>query len=692
MVGRICSWALINKVIVMEINPFEDVIVSEPRRIEKPVGGLNDKPLQTLVGQFAALTGDPFPRACRQPGARFIISPEPGYGKSHLIGRLFKELQSSATLVYLRPFTDPGSCWKSILLKMVQEMEFPDSAQAEFCLEDEPNQLEALMHGILMNVLVIGIESGAVKLKNKKAALDSLKKASLGNLRKNKKWVDLVTSTRTGLANQMQKQLNRVGIKLNASPISWLGVLTTYAYLPNEFSLRQACLDWMKGGSLDDDEASKIGIRPADRLNAELSVEQINDTCKQRIQDFCSLAGYYRPFVFCFDQTENYGADIDIAHKFGEVIQDLVNDYANVLIVVTANQHVWTNKVLPNWEEAQRHRLAQPYIDLEPINRDQALELIRHRLSEWQSGKSESEAFTDRSWFDELFRDKQGWGVRQLLHQCAKRWQEIKDQKIVPPDIAEYYQEYIRKIKSQPRRMVFDPDILTWLVREVISDAGTTVKPFKSQKGYFTLHWKHKNQNVYFGFESGSHWSRWNAISREAQRYFKSDRKSKVVLFRTPELNSIPGKWKIASQINKAKQQYLHIFDLSKNDMAELYAAYDFYAAAQEGDVPFSPEAVIAFIRTQLDAFRTRIRETDPAKWKPAAGPPAPGPSEPQAGLIKKIRNIVKREKFLSVDELMAKIIPPISEDELHRARACIAEIKVHTSPTMTVLQWQSNT
>jgi len=676
----------------MEINPFEDVIVSEPRRIERPAAGLNDKPLQTLVAHFDALTGDPLPRASKQPGARFIMSPEPGYGKSHLIGRLFKELRGSATLVYLRPFTDTGSCWKSILLKMVQEMEFPDSAEAEFCVADEPNQLEALMHGILMNVLVIGIESGAVKSKNKKSALNFLKKASLNNLRKNKKWVDLVSSARTGLANQMQNQLNRVGSRLNASPISWLGVLTTYAYFPNEFDLRQACLDWLKGGSLDVEEAKQIGIRPADRLNPELSVEQTNETCKQRIQDFCGLAGYFRPFVFCFDQTENYGMDVDIARKFGEVIQDLVNEYTNVLIVVTANQHIWLKKVLPNWEEAQRHRLAQPSLDLEPINRDQALELIRHRLSEWQVGAGESGSLMDQGWLDDIFRDKKDWGVRQLLHQCARRWREIKDQKIVAPAIAEYYQEYIRRLKSQPRRMVFDPDILTWLVREVVSDRDIAVKPFRSQKGYFTLHWKHRNHNVYFGFEAGSHWSRWNAISREARRYFESDKKSKVVLFRTPELNLIPGRWKIASQIIKAKRQYLHVFDLSKTDMAQLYAAYDFYAAAREGDVPFSPEDVIDFIRVQLQHFWTRISEADPAQWMPADRPQPPEPGKPQPELINKIRDIVKREKFLSVGELMAKIIPPISEDELHKARACIAEIKVHTSPTMTVLQWQSST
>ena len=318
--------------------------------------------------------------------------------------------------------------------------------------------------------------------------------------------------------------------------------------------------------------------------------------------------------------------------------------------------------------------------------------MIRHRLSEWEAKEAESRALTDSGWLDEMFRDKKAWGVRQLLHQCARRWQEIKDQKIAPPDIKEYYDEYILKLKSQPRRMVFDPDILNWLVREVISDPAIAVKPFKSQKGYFTLHWKHKNQNVYFGFESGSHWSRWNAITRDAQRYFASDTKSKAVFFRTPELKPIPGRWKIAPQIRKAKQQYLHIFHLSKEDMAELYAAYDFHAAAREGDVPFSPDDVLRFIRNRLESFWARILETDPAQWK-SADPLAssPEPREPQAELIKKIRDIVKREKFLSVAELMSKIKPPISEEELHRARACIAEIKVHTSPTMTVLQWQSS-
>jgi hypothetical protein len=43
----------------------------------------------------------------------------------------------------------------------------------------------------------------------------------------------------------------------------------------------------------------------------------------------------------------------------------------------------------------------------------------------------------------------------------------------------------------------------------------------------------------------------------------------------------------------------------------------------------------------------------------------------------------------MSVADLLARISPPVSEEELHRARACIPEIQVHAGPTMTVLQWR---
>ena len=39
------------------------------------------------------------------------------------------------------------------------------------------------------------------------------------------------------------------------------------------------------------------------------SAQEINDLSFRRLQGLCLLASYYRPFVFCFDQTEFYASD-----------------------------------------------------------------------------------------------------------------------------------------------------------------------------------------------------------------------------------------------------------------------------------------------------------------------------------------------------------------------------------------------
>jgi hypothetical protein len=687
----------------MDINPFESVIVSEPRRIEKPVSGLNDLPLENLLKQAEKLTGGEFPRAVKLAGAQFIQSPAPGYGKSHLIGRLFKELRGRATLIYLRPFTNPSMCWKSILLKMVQELEFPESAEAEFCRGNEPNQLEALVHGILVNVVINGLKSGAIKHKNREGAAAFFRRATLSQLRSHQEWVAWVSAKKTRLAELMEKQLKQKGMALSSSPLSWFAVLLQYAYFPRSYELRQSCLDWLRGGSIDDADAAEIGILSGDRPIYDLALDQLNETSKHRIVDFCSLGGFYRPFLFCFDQTENYGAEPGMAKCLGIVIQGLVDDCPNHMTVVTANQHPWHQVVKPHWEHAHIDRLARPGFELKGLRKDQARELIEMRLHGWNPESLKGEQRLDAEWLDGVFRQSKEIGIRQFLLECSERWLAagtapgLKPKPTAPDqDLEDTFQAYVNKIKTQPKRLVFDPDALFWLVQEVGCQPGVAFKKFKSTRGYLSARWDVDGRKVYFGFEAGHHFKRWQAIQQEAGRYHAADTASKVVFFRTPELRFIPGPgWKSAPEIAAAKRSYLHIIVLGRDTMAELYAAYDLYLDAIEGNIPFKADEVIAFIRRRLTPVWERIREPAPEKW--GGGPPAADhkPADesrtPKRTLIKKIRDIVKRDKFLSSADLMAQISPPVSEEELHRARACIAEIQVHTSPNMTVLQWRPN-
>lgn len=685
----------------MDVNPFESVIVSEPRRIDTPVAGLNETPLGSLAGQFEKLVGEELPRSVKLSGAQLVQSPAPGYGKSHLIGRLFKRLSGRATLIYLRPYTNSSACWRSILLKTVLELEFPESAAAEFCGEQEANQLEALVHGILVNVALNGIADGAIKVRDRRqeAALGFFRKVSLKELRAKKHWVGWVFEKKVGLAELMERQLKQRGIFLNASPLAWLSVLVRYAYRPKDYELRQACLDWLRGGSVDDAEAERIGIPPADRPGHDLPIEALNSAAKERIADFCGLAGFFRPFVFCFDQTENYGAEAGLAKSLGIVIQGLVDDCPNHMTVVTANQDPWHKVVQRHWEEAHKDRLARPALELSGLNLRQAEDLVRIRIEGWPSTASAPGRRLGSDWLGEIFGEAKEVGVRHFLVMCSARWRAAPAppgltpaKRPTAPTVEALYRACLNKIKSQPKRLVFDPDALFWLVQEVGCRPGVATHKFKSLKGYLAVRWEVEGRKIYFGFEPGHHFKRWEAITKEAERYHAGDPAGKTVFFRTPELQPIPGPgWKIAPAIAAATARYLHIVVLGHEEMAELYAAFDLYMGAVEGDVPVAPAAVIEFVRQRLAPFWGRILEPKPENWSGGRGGPAEAPplGAPETGLVRKIRNIVKREKFMSMADLLAKISPPVSEEELHRARACIPEIQVHTGPSMTVLQWR---
>jgi hypothetical protein len=676
----------------MDINPFDEVIVSEPRRIERSVSGLNQRPLEQLQAYFNLLPQGETPRASKLPTAQLVMSPEAGYGKSHLIGRLFKTLQGRATLVYLRPFADFNTCWKSILLKMVQEMEFPESAETDFCKPDELNQLEAFSHGILTNIVINGIKNGKIKVKDKDSEILGYRNTTLQQLRSKPKWIRKIEEKISQLASLMKSQLGQVGLSLSASPSSWLSVFFSYAFFPSGMDKRESCLDWMKGGSIDSGSADKIGIRGSDRIGPDASTAEGNEVCKRRIFDFCCLAGFYRPFVFCFDQTENYGIDPLMAATLGLVVQELADNGRNVFTVMTANQVPWNERLKPNWENAHIARLCSPVLELEGISISQGPELINNRLEGWGLKEQDIAFLSDGEWLKSLFHTPV-LGVRHFLNECKKRFQILVEKPLPVVKVEQFYDECLNSIKTQPKRMVFDPDILYWLVHDVGILKDERIEKISSKKGYFSLRWVKGEQNIYFGFEGGSNWSRWRSINTEASNYHHSEKNFKVVFFRTPELKPIPGQWQIAPQLIAARQEYLHILVLDRDAMAELYAAYDLYAAAVEGNIPFSGDQVLTFVRNKLKNFWDQVLEPSPQRWVEAKVEekhrPKPSKPEGQQHLITKIRDIVKKDKFLSVQDLMAKLSPQISEEELHKARACIAEIQVHSSPKMTVLQWR---
>ncbi|MGH8524185.1 MAG: hypothetical protein ACREXY_08220, partial [Gammaproteobacteria bacterium] len=214
------------------VNPFENDIAIDPRRIEKPVPGLNDRALDKLLAAFNQLTRDPLPRRdARLDHAQLIISPEAGYGKSHLIGRLFQKLEGTATRINILPFQDSDTPWKSILDRIVYELKAPEKMQVHGPNPNETTQLYAFAHGVIAHLVADMVDTGRVQAKQPKAevvkALREGKLASHEQARVYKQWPQFIANifSQPKYTQAMAECVETRGIRLQADPYAWLRVL-----------------------------------------------------------------------------------------------------------------------------------------------------------------------------------------------------------------------------------------------------------------------------------------------------------------------------------------------------------------------------------------------------------------------------------------------------------------------------------
>jgi hypothetical protein len=657
----------------LSIDPFADDIVNDPRRVDYSVPGLNESVAGVIASGVDALCAPKKPSlAVRSSKALVVISPRAGYGKSHLIGTVFKRLSGKATLVNIRPFQDAETKWKSVLDRVVQELTFADRFAEP--ASDSVTQLEFFAHGCLSQIVADFLEAQ----NGNKAVIELLRKPAheLTGLKRNKKWreqIDKVIRSGQWLA-RIERPLAAAGLSLHTPLPTWLRVLYSYAYQDDDWDRRQSCLDWMQASSIEDETADAIGIRRADRVRTEQTAGELNELAKARVLDLCRLAGFFRPFLFCFDQTETYGRSPELARGLGDVITDLVDEAHNHLTVITANLDPWEKQLQLHWQRASRDRLANPHQVLEGISLQQGLELAEHRLGVFDVDRPTRDSFWgDRKWIEEIFAGSEQMSVREFLHECSGRWAErttasapeaTPAERIALPTL---FERYTDEVSAKPRRLVFDRDTFYWLVKELaVGLDGLDVDTLgPSDKGRFPR-WRYAGKEYVFGFESGSHWKRWHNIARSALGNGAGPERI-LVYPRTPELPRIPKPtWKVAKpDIDAVRRTRLLVLELKRPELVALYAAQELYADALQGDIDWSTEDVAAFLRERLANFWRSIlewpdetaRKAVPEQPEPSALPKrakaktSTAPRNPESesdALSERIIEAIRKQKFLS--------------------------------------------
>ncbi len=426
-----------------------------------------------------------------------------------------------------------------------------------------------------------------------------------------------------------------------------------------------------------------MGLKAANCPRSDMTAGQLNELCMNRILDLCRLAGFYRPFILCFDQTENYGRDPNLAKSLGNCIEVIIREARNQMTVFTANAVPWNDAIRVHWQGAHLHRLSHP-LELEGLDREQARELVTLRLQVCQAPKSRIAGFLDGGKrIDEIVGEMDRIGIRGFLKFCARSWEGP-----VPPrlSLGDLFREYCDKVASQPRPPDFNRDVLRWLVQELANGmAGFEVAQIEMQPGHRVLCWRGQKQQILFDFDGGSHWQHWLKIAERSEAYCNRHPGTKIVYLRTPELVSIPipGKWpKVGPRIEEAKRRFLHVLPLHPDEVKLIYAAHELHSDAIQGDIEFAAQEVLDFLRDELNRVWTRIME-------PAHPEPVPPLHTLDEELRARVRTIVMHERFLSLEELLQLLEGHYDRDTVLAACGSVAEIAIHHSPSMVVLQWQ---
>jgi len=698
----------------MQVNPFEDDVVREPREVSFSVKGLNDAPLNALLRKFSALDGGRPPRSrpARPEKAQLVVSPDRGFGKSHLLGRLFTKLGRRATKVYLRPFQDPYKAWHSILLLTIHELEQADAEKA-----GAPRQLEALAVGTLAHVAADFIAAdGIPNYPEAPEAEAFLREFGASHpaqpAARVREWIEWLNwlIVESGQIGRLCERLRMRGLDLNGREKAWLKILLGYAEDEPFGEKRTIALKWLRAEPLEPDEVALLRLDAADNEGrGDSSAQEINDLSFRRLRGLCLLASYYRPFVFCFDQTEFYASDPALIKTLGNCIDQFFADLHNHLTVITANQENWVTEILPHLAPPQRQRI-DPELRMDGIRIDGARELIVQRLNDYDLGADDIGRFLADRWLEQVFNPLPELGVRALLSRAAERFRMLArpDKPPPPPQtLAELFDTEVNDVRSKKALLAYNQDSLMWFVKDIGRGLDKVSVDRTHNRRYFSLEWCWHDRWVCFAFEGGDHWRRWQSIADEVLKMARAhgERTFLSYVFRTPDLTKVPrSTWNAAKvTLDQAKTRGFHIIELTLDQVCELHAARELYSNALQGNIAFSGAETLAWLQAHFAPFLKELAFRQPppevkskkSDKKITTVPPnserkpSARPIELDARRLRIVLDMVRKQRIVDISAVLRRLGSDHLRDPLLRSVEVHPNLKAHPGPQTIFLQWR---
>lgn len=327
----------INEIILKSTNPFDNyrsVNFWHKQQSEPTVESIHQDAIATIEEALSQVAGDHRTRTLK-------IEGDPGSGKTYLLGRLKRTLNSNAFFAYIPPFPQSDYLWRHILRYTVDGLvQVPEGQQN--------------------SQLLLWLKSLSV-FKQRPRKSRSFNESVWNWLR----------GDRPKFIKELRDTYQQAGIN-NAD--NFFGVLY---HLTNPQLYSIAC-EWLRGDDLSEESLEALGVRQS--IDTE-------EAAYETLANFGRISTDTQPIVLCFDQLESIACLPDGSLNLQALFNantKLHDENNNFLILISIITNTWKQSE-GSIDQSHKDRI-DTTIYLKAINLEQAELLWAARLSPLHRG------------------------------------------------------------------------------------------------------------------------------------------------------------------------------------------------------------------------------------------------------------------------------------------------------------------
>ena len=318
-----------------------------------------------------------------------LRAPRAGYGKTHLLTRVHQRLAHTHEFISLEPtkgkILDAANVLDAVLRRFSRVLPAGDGL--------------TLLDLLARRIFAIGLEplvrSGEVGCQDRDVTIKSLQLRPVEAFDFHNEeavtahWA-MANFRQLGprLSTELSEQIG-VGFR---PVVWWIELLFRYSSAPLEQTTRNSSLfeTVYNAGSIESDVHEKL-------------VALLN------------LVGLVMPPVLILDEVEGFSSDPDAALQVATFLNSLHQSCENLAVIISVNGDVWETAFLPHMPCGLKDRLNDIVIDLRPMTKKQAIDLVKDRAGD------RAEDILPRMNFD-----AEGIYARGLIREASKLWSDIE--------------------------------------------------------------------------------------------------------------------------------------------------------------------------------------------------------------------------------------------------------------------------